>query len=250
MLVNGDFSDRNWRDVTIPEINLTNQEPAGWHLEWIEMGQPLYDDNNNVSRGIPECVHKLDWQLPPNEQLDAKDALILAGDATYKIFSASAPFGTTLSQTVTGLQPGEKATLTVPIQVHMRGETDPYGAESGVWVNGIGGWVNCFDMGDRRWYKHVIEFDVPENGEAEIVIRVKSKWAKPKDFFFDGITLDAKTAVNSPTPPPIVDEPPTIAPTQTVFIQLPPGVTVKQGRIGEANVIEINVGPGVRIEIV
>ena len=190
MLRNGNFMGK-WDDMKPTSFFLINQQPKGWHLEWIEPGQPLFGDANTISKGIPECVHKLSKQLPPNEQLGAKDALILDGDTTYKIFHATSPFGATLSQTVTGLKPGTEATLTVPIQVHLHGETDAFGAESGVWVNGEGGWVNGFDMGDRKWHKHEVEFEVPGDGRAEVVIRVKSKWPRAKDFFFDGITLEA-----------------------------------------------------------
>ena len=249
MLQNGSFSD-GWETLAaIIEANfLRNQRPNGWQIEWLAMGEPLYDDPNTLAKGIPECVHKLSTQLPQNERLGGPFALILAGNAVYKIFSATAPFGATLSQTVTGLQPGSKATLVVPIQVHLHGETDAYGAESGVWVNGVGGWVNGFDMGDRHWYEHEREFTVPADGQAEIVIRVKSKWQRAKDFFFDGITLDAQPADDSP---PDDDKPP-VDPgeTKTVFIQAPDGVQIKQGTCDEVHVVEVNAGPGVKIEVV
>jgi len=241
MLQNGAFSD-GWE--TLPAITdanfLKNQRPHGWQLSWVAIGESLYDDPNSKSGGIPECVHKLNEQLPENERRDGRNALILAGNAVYKTFSANAPFGTTLSQTVTGLEPHSTATLTVPIQVHLHGETDAYGAESGVWVNDIGGWVNGFDMGDRQWYEHKITFTVPANGEAEIVIRVKSKWPKGKDFFFDKVTLEAETAV--------IDD--GNVETKTVFLRLPPGVQIKQGVSNQANVVEVNAGPGVEIEVV
>ncbi|VAW32641.1 hypothetical protein MNBD_CHLOROFLEXI01-2452 [hydrothermal vent metagenome] len=255
MLQNGAFSD-GWETLpALKEANyLKNQRPYGWQIEWIPLGQPLYSDPNTQSNGIPECVHKLSDQLPPHEQLGAANALILAGDTTYKIFSAGAPFGATLSQTVTGLQPGSQATLTAPVQVHLRGETDSYGAESGVWVNGEGSWVNGFDMGDRQWYKHIVSFTVPASGQAEIVIRVKSKWPSGKDFFFDGIELDAETetAVTPPLPPPPIDDtlPVETETAKTVYLQLPSGVQIKQGVSSEANVIEVNVGPSVKVEMV
>lgn len=190
-LVNGNFS-APWRSVQVPGPHLGNQEPHGWTLEWLPCGQPLYDDPHNLACEVPECVHKLSVQLPADEQLGAPNALILAGDKTYKIFSATLPFGATLSQTVTGLKPNTQAKLVAPVQVHLYGETDPSGVESGVWVNGEGGWVNGMDMGDRRWHRHTIEFTVPEDGVAEIAIRVKSRLFSPKDFFIDGVELDAE----------------------------------------------------------
>jgi hypothetical protein len=200
MLKNGTFTEL-WDDMLPPAPgNLINQQPKHWTLKWLELGESLYDDPGSQVRGIPECVHKLARQLPPNEQLGQPNALILAGDTTYKIFHGATTFGATLSQTVTGLEPGSTAVLTVPIQVHMHGATDPFSAESGVWVNGEGGWVNGGDMGDREWFRHKLTFTVPSAGTAEIVIRVKSKWSQPKDFFFDGNILEA--AKGEPEEPP------------------------------------------------
>ena len=96
MLQNGNFSSRNWRNIKAKKLNLINQEPEGWHLEWLDPGDLLYDDNNSAkAEGVPECVHKLSKQLPEHERLGQPGALILDGDATYKIFSATASFGAT-----------------------------------------------------------------------------------------------------------------------------------------------------------
>lgn len=217
MIRNGNFTE-GWRDLPPASGHLINQEPQGWRLEWLLPGHSLFGDAHARAEGIPECVHKLSEQLPPGEQLGQPDALILAGDTTYKLFHASAPFGATLSQTVTGLQPGSEATLTVPIRLHRHGDPDIFGAESGVWVNGQGEWVHGGKMGDRKWYRHRVRFTVPADGRAEVVIRVKSKWPRPKDFFLDGITLEASPEVSEPGPPPVAEpsEPePEPAPTPT-----------------------------------
>lgn len=239
MLQNGIFSE-GWETLpAIREANfLRNQRPHGWQLEWLPIGASLFGDPNTKVGGIPECVHKLSKQLPPHEHLGQPNALILAGDTVYKIFSASAPFGATLSQTVTNLSPGSTATLTVPIQVHLRGETDPYGAESGVWINGEGGWVHGFKMGDRRWYEHKIRFTIPANGEADIVIRVKSKWPRGKDFFLDGITLEAETAVSTPPPPP-----------QVIMIHLPENYTLVHVKHDSPNVVQVTTPNNVEIQL-
>ncbi len=249
MLQNGNFSE-GWETLPATVGWLRNQRPYHWQLEWIEPGQPLYDDSGTQSKGVPECVHKLSEQLPSNEQLGGRDALILDGEATFKIFSFGAPFGATLSQTVTGLKPGSQATLTVPIQVHMRNETDAYGAESGVWVNDEGSWVNGFDMGDRQWYRHIVTFTVPDSGEAEIVIRVKSKWARGKDFFFDGITLDAQVDEGTPDDDGegTGDEGNSGESVQgTVYVQVPAGIELKVNQNSQSNVVEINVPSGVTV---
>ena len=82
------------------------------------------------------------------------------------------------------------------------------------------------------------------HGTAEIVIRVKSKWPRPKDFFIDGIVLEGETSVASST-----DDDDKKPPVKTVIVKLPPGVTIRQGVSSEADVVEVNVGPGVVVEV-
>ncbi|KAA3663612.1 MAG: hypothetical protein DWQ04_09915 [Chloroflexi bacterium] len=200
MLKNGSFTN-GWTDMPPAPGNLINQQPNSWQLTWIEPGNSLFGAGDKAT-GVPECVHKLARQLPAHEQLGAKNALILAGDATYKIFHFGGAFGAELKQTVTGLKPGSKATLTAPVLAVLYDETDPYGAESGVWVNGSGKWVNGGKMGNRKWYRHKVEFTVPATGQAMISIRVKSKWPRKKDFFIDGITLNAETVAHATSSPP------------------------------------------------
>lgn len=187
-LVNGSFEE-GWTDMPPAPGNLINQKPTGWHYVWVEIGQPLFD-STDVAGGVPESIHKLSNQLPPDEQLGGPKALILDGNAVYKIFHFGAPFGGELSQTVAHLPPGTVWKLTVPVQVHLHGDPDPYAAESSVWVNGEGGWVRGFVMGDRQWYRHERVFVVPADGKAFIQVRVKSKWHKPKDFFIDDLLLE------------------------------------------------------------
>jgi hypothetical protein len=189
-LENGSFEE-GWHDLPPAPGSLINQEPREWDLYWVEPGEPLFGSSDTAG-GVPECVHKHKDQLPPHEQPGGPDALILDGDYVYKIFHSGEPFGAELSQTVSQLPPGSTWRLTVPIQVHLHGDTDPNGAESGVWVNGTGGWANGDTMGDRNWYQHEVEFTVPANGAVEIVIRVKSKWPQSKDFFIDDVQLVEK----------------------------------------------------------
>ena len=250
MLKNGSFT-KGWDDLPPAPGHLINQNPKGWVLKWLEPGTSLFGADDKA-QGVPECVHKLAKQLPPNEQLGAPDALILAGDTTYKIFHANSSFGAQLAQTVSGLKPGSKATLTVPILAVLYDETDPFGAESGVWVNGVGEWVHSGKMGNRQWYKHKITFIVPDNGTAVIEIRVKSKWMRPKDFFIDGITLKA-TAVT--TPPPVIGQPPIEPPVQphpasdTLQVHVPDGVKVVTAISNEPGIVVIVLPPGMKTDI-
>lgn len=258
MLKNGTFTE-GWVDMP-PVGNLINQQPNGWILRWIEPGESLFGAGDKAG-GIPECVHKLAGQLPANEQLGAKDALILAGNTTYKIFHAGSPFGVELKQVVTGLKPGSEATLVVPVLAVLYDETDPFGAESGVWVNGEGQWVNGGQMGNRKWHHHTMTFAVPDNGTAVIEIRVKSKWPRKKDFFIDGLTLEAAPATEEaeteiPTilPDPIVipdsdrESSEAVTSAQAVSIKVPAGMKLVTAVSNEANTVILVVPPGVSVQ--
>jgi PKD repeat protein len=190
MTPNGSFEDENWTDIPLgPEYGyLINQQPAEWTLQWVWPDEPIFG-SGDIATGVPECVHKYDWQLPPDEQPGGPEALILDGQLVYKVFHNGAAFGVSLTQTITGLSPGAAAWLRVPVQVHLHDDPDPWGAESGLWVNGYGQWVNGVAMGDRRWYVHEHNFVVPGDGEVTVEVRLKSKWPLPKDFFIDAVQL-------------------------------------------------------------
>jgi hypothetical protein len=189
VITNGSF-EAGWDPVAHG-----NQQPYGWTLSWLEPGDLLYDDDTAQATGTPEIVHKGPLQLPPDEQFGGANALVLDGEWTYKLFHANHAFGAELRQTVTGLVPGTWATLTVPVQMHWRpGDGgDIFAAEAGAWVNGEGQWANMSLLLDRQWYTLTIPFIVPIDGVAEVVIRVKSKWAVGKDFFIDDVRLMAVT---------------------------------------------------------
>jgi hypothetical protein len=192
-LVNGSF-EAGWTNMPPAPGNLINQQPNGWTLTWLPIGAPIWDDANATAQGVPECLHKLAGQLPPNEQPGGPNALILDGQTTYKMFHFGAPFGSQLYQRITSLPPGSTWRLTVPVQVHMHGDSDPWAAEAGVWAltseEQTGGWVPGGTMGDRQWYNHVVEFQIPADGTVEVLLRVKSKWSRSKDFFTDAIRLE------------------------------------------------------------
>lgn len=225
MLLNGSFTE-GWEDLP-PVGRLINQRPKGWTLRWVEPGESLFGADD-LAAGVPECVHKLAAQLPEHEHEGRPDALILEGGVTYKIFHANAPFGAELSQVVAGLQPGSQMVLTVPVLVCRHKDNDPWGAETGVWVNDQGSWVNSGDMGDRKWHSHVVAFTVPADGRAQIAVRFKSKWPLPKDFFIDRVRLElAEVPVakskNGSTPEAMQAE--AARPlTPPIRIEVPPGV--------------------------
>ncbi len=206
-LVNGSFENRNWTNQEPVEGYLINQEPYGWELDWLEKGERVWDfrtmnpqdQHVGIVTGIAEMLHKLDWQLPDEEKPGGPKALILDGEVVYKVFHSGAAFGTELTQTVS-LPPG-KWRLTVPVQLHWQERLDPadptwdtYTAESGAWVSygntRHGGWATARDMGDRRWYYHVVEFTLPAQTNVQVLLRFKSIYHSAKDFFIDAVWLE------------------------------------------------------------
>lgn len=191
-IVNGSF-EQGWTNLPPAPGFLINQEPKGWRLTWLGVGEPIWDDGSATAQGVPECLHKLEAGLPPDEWAGGPRPLILEGKATYKTFHFAAPFGTELYQSVGGLPPGTTWRLTVPIQLHTHGDNDPWAAESGVWAttsaDQAGGWVSGGTMGDHHWFFHKVEITVPADGRIEVYIRVKSKWNRGKDFFIDDVRL-------------------------------------------------------------
>lgn len=259
MLKNGSFEEP-WTDLPPQPGYLINQQPAGWTLTWVEQGETLYDSQDKAD-GIPECVHKLSTQLPPNEQLGAENALILDGSVTYKIFHFAAPFGAELRQTVRGLQPGTKGTLKAPILAVLYDEQDEYGIETGAWVDTVGSdnsqdwdgaWVTGRKMGDRNWYTHEVEFTVPASGTVTVIVRVKGKWARPKDFFFDNITLDAVAAEDGGVSSGSSGAGETGTGTTAVAtLHLPIGYQVRTELApGTEQTIIVQLPPGVRLNVV
>lgn len=207
LLANGSFED-GWTDLPPVDGSLINQEPNGWELSWLEAGEEVWDLRTihpndpqvGIVSGIAEMIHKLDYQLPPNEQPGGPNALILEGEAVYKMFHRGAAFGSQLYQRVT--LPAGRYRLTVPVQLHWHENLDPndpswdtFTAESGAWVEiggaRLGGWATARDMGDRRWFYHVVEFTLPAQSEVGVLIRVKSIYRSPKDFFVDAVWLES-----------------------------------------------------------
>lgn len=226
--LNNPSFENGWTDIVTGEDYgwLINQNPTDWHLRWLWPGESLF--GTDEARGVPECVHKLTEQLPPNEQPGGSDPLILNGEHVYKIFHNGAAFGAEIWQIVEGLEPGTTAKITVPVRIHAHKEkesTDTYAAESGVWLlddwtiqgdllaplNGSGDWVPLtrnrqwkeipgVKPDGWQWYYHEEEILVPPSGTVCVLVRVKSKWDKPVDFFIDDLKFEAES--NGGTEPP------------------------------------------------
>ena len=129
-LVNGSFED-GWTDIA-----MTAQQPHGWVLNRAATGNV----RGRPISGVPECVHKLNDQLPPDEQLGGANALILDGKTCYKVFEAGAVWSASLRQVVAGNAPGKRVTVTVPVNIHFDGRGAVYDIDDTglqVFVNGV-----------------------------------------------------------------------------------------------------------------
>ncbi len=199
-LVNGGF-EGCW-----DTIELGNQEPHGWELTWIAIGEQVWDARYpEPATAIAEMIHKLKKQLPPNEWPGAPNALILDGEATYKLFSEYNIFGSQLYQRVS--LPAGSWRLVVPVQMHWHeapNGKDPYTAESGAWIisddTQSGAWANAQQMGDKTWFYHEVEFDLPTAGTVDVLIRFKSVYRSTKDFFIDAVRIEPIDAVSTGAP--------------------------------------------------
>jgi len=200
LLQNGSF-ELDWTDIPIPGTGTINQEPDGWEVEWLEPGDPLLssvdyggpDDEPHylTAKTIPECVHKLNDQLPPDEQSGGVDAIVLDGDTAYKVFSSVNPFGAYMAQLVTGLDPGRRIVLEVPVRVHHHGDGSPGAA---VWRcclnNQTGPWLTFKeDFDDRAYMTFGMDSVVDADGCAFVAIDLESRALAGIDFFVDDVRL-------------------------------------------------------------
>lgn len=220
---------------------LTNQQPNKWYLSWEEPGKPIFGDANAICKGVPECVHKRNKDLPPNEQIGGKDSLFPSetGNYVFKVFHAVTNFGFTIYQEIEGLRPGSMCTINFPMRIHANKnkteDEDQYLAETGAWllteydISGDGEWGRkiTFKEGDggwqpfvraRRWpyiggvksdewvwWNHEAKVTVPANGRVAVVARGKVKWNQPIDFFLNDFEFNGEFITDPPPPDPDPD---------------------------------------------
>lgn len=194
LVKNGSFED-GWIDISNGVV--INQQPNGWTLEWGEPGEPLEHfenlpgDTEDKVRTVPECVHKLSEQLPPDERPGGSDPLILDGDAVYKVFAAYGAFRAKL-ETVIEATPGALVRVSIPVRVHQHGNGD-YGAA--YWYAKLGdqntNWLTFKrDFQDRTWLCKELEARVPESGKLTLTIKFESHTVAGIDFFIDDVVAD------------------------------------------------------------
>jgi len=196
MIINPSFEDPEGEWLTLPG---GNQQPTGWLLEWDPVGTLMKapsagaGDAVQVVNCVPECVHKLSRQLPADEQLGGKDALILDGNATYKIFGPDS-FRVTLKQTISNNK-RIKYAITVPVQVH--GHLDengvPWNIDTGAayWrliIDGEGyPWLTFNnEFQDREWCE-VYLAEIPIEGHIDVAIEFECHTLGGVSFFIDNV---------------------------------------------------------------
>ena len=216
LLENGSF-ERGWRDVLVPGTSTINQEPDGWTLTWLNPGDPLRsadwvgpDDEPLYlfAETIPECCHKLNYQLPPDQQFGGVDAVVLEGEHVFKVFSSVRAFGVRLMQVVNGLEPGRRVVFEVPARVHHHGDGSPGAA---VWRIGIdhadGPWLTFHeDFNDREYLTFGMDATVADDGVMLVCIDLESRALAGIDFFIDNVRLryldDDPLPIPEPEPDP------------------------------------------------
>jgi len=189
-----------------------NQRPNGWDLTWKQPGESMLSagafpdepDPFDTVLTVPECVHKLSVQLPPDEQLGGENALILEGNATYKMNGVG--FSATLSQAVTDLPPGATVIFRVPLQVHHHNDGSWGACASRLWVNAYDSRWSTFTDGleDRAWCIFTASVVVPASGVCEVGMDVEGRAIVPVDFFTDALSfeiVEEPPSPECPTPP-------------------------------------------------
>jgi len=189
-----------------------NQTPNGWSRYSPPSGTTLPFPTKMqqgaivpaVSDGVGEYVHKLSWQLPPEEQLGQPRALILDGGTVYKAFDLYHSHALQLSQMLAG-PPGHSLRVTV----YILGEThDPPNSKTGKLEDDH--FVASLRLGsaeDRRtyatmkthadvpgnqraWNQFMVTAQFPASGQLPLQITVQANWAGKTDFFIDDVQAD------------------------------------------------------------
>lgn len=214
LLYNPSF-ELGWQDVIYHGRSC--QVPNGYTLSVAAIGSRLlsagafvgvdHDPALETARTIPEIVHKLTSQLPPDERAGGSHALILDGLKTFKGFIGNLPYSYTLSQTLSGLTPGATVALTIPVQVHYNpkpgGDGSPgacafrafCGATEGAWLTFGSG------LSDRQWSTVTLYAIVPADGNLTVGATFESRSEAGIDFFTDAWRLEYSDDPEPPTPP-------------------------------------------------
>lgn len=182
-----------------------NQTPNEWALEWKQPGEAMWsagafpgepDPVDTVLR-VPECVHKLASQLPPDEQPGGPNALILDGTHCFKVFGVG--FSATMRQTISGFADDSRLTFRVPVQVHAHGDGSWGACAFRIGVQGHFTQWQTFTTGldDHEWA--YLEASVVVTGTwCRVRIDFEGRAVAPVDFFIDALGLE----IDEPEPEP------------------------------------------------
>jgi hypothetical protein len=194
LLRNGDFSG-GWS--TNPTTG--NQTPNGWALIINHVDSLLSNieprgagDTEDHVQVIPECVHKLSAQLPENEQLGGPDALILEGDAVYKIFHEGGAFCVELVQIIEGLEPGRRVQCKAHVNTSSYNNADTGGAYWRFSVNGeYSKWLTYkTHFENKQWLPYTILTRVDNIGWVNFSLEFESHTVGNSDFFIDALSVE------------------------------------------------------------
>ena len=236
LLKNPNFDQGYYHQDNIPEIVVPND----WQLHWID---------NEVFKGSENAAYRPEsvvWNIkdaPPHE----KTLFFLAGNYCWKIFKASAPMYSAMTQVVSGLTPG--ATYHFNAQVFSdivtgysggrkrrptdiwAGETRAGWSEPGTpWPraeDGAVNWSKWFNKNNKNFefgeYTNVfVEFTAPASGQVRVWVEIKAKWGHENNWFMDAFSLVQVDGSSddgtppAPTPPPTPVPPTPIAPAPEV----------------------------------
>lgn len=192
------FED-GWQDDPLQPDR--RQIPNGFSLEIIKSGTPLPYGNANAT-GEVEAMHRLNGQLPPDEQRGGENALVLDGEHTYKIQAVRMATGTSLIKRFATTNPVE---VSVPVQCHYQApdsynRVPPLESEDVYAVLLLNGEeaarLQFPELRDRTWM--VLEGTaVPLNGIVTVELRFVTKWQNSRDLW-----TDLWRVIETPADPP------------------------------------------------
>jgi len=215
-LQNPNFDEGHHHQDNITEIVV----PDGWRLYWLDnvifpgSASPAYRPESTV------------WWIYHAPEVE-KPLFFLTGDFCWKVFKAFAPLYFAVTQTVTGLTPGQRYRFTAKVFPDIVEEYSPTGkiwardiwaaearagwsAPDTPWPEGADGdiaWTEWFNIHNGNFafgqYCDVwVEFVAPEDGRAQIWLECKAKWGFANNWFMDAFTLTEVASPPEPEPQP------------------------------------------------
>ena len=190
--------ENGWTNIEAGYGNLINQIPNNWEIFWTPIGEAgFFNDKTNQNatiNSVPEMVHKLNDQLPPDEQIGGENALILDGDAVYKIFAHKGIWRAGIRQ-VFETYPNAEITVTVPVLVSyedvLNFDSDDFQLQ--VTVGNEEYWFSSKnDLPHKTWDYLELEGQADEEGKCLLEIKAGTIWSNSRGFFIDNIQVSVE----------------------------------------------------------